>query len=483
MEDTYRSKEELIKEKNLEFAQKFNANSIDAFEKLYTLKNKRKISSDQVQKYVENPYSNASNLQNVMQYMININGVVKEMMLYKSEMLTLDHYLICSDMSKYKDKTKFDNAYRKAVYDLKKYNIKFNIPWMMKRLIKDGELFIYKIEDSDGITFLPIPTSYCKITSAKGGIQYYSINLDSINNDTVSAFPDEVQKLYDKKCKGELRKDEKYKDGFYPLDKKYAYAFSLEYLVPKNVPYYTSLLRNLCRLCDMEELDDANAILSNFKLIQMLIPTDKETGEILVDADEAIAYFNDTKKELPERIGFVGLPYDLKPITLGDMSAKEIDYTDKLKKSTYDSAGINDELFNGSKSNNQSVIYSQITDSLLPLTLLEQFRLFLNEDFKHNTSLKNFELCFINSTRYNYSEIEKQMMSNVTTYNSKLQLLAAQHHDPHQAYNILKQEELMGLNDLMRPMITSHTATSGEVSNGRPKANEDDLNKVGQAQN
>ena len=475
---------EEIKQRNLEFAKSYNKQVVNYLDKLYSGSTTRNITSDQVRSYTESPYKNADKLQSAMNYIMHSNGMINEFLMYKSNMLMLDHYLLCLDMSKYKSYDKYDKAYAKAVQELRKYNVKFNIGWMMKRLIRDGELFIYKQEDNEGITFLPIPNKYCQISSGRGAVQSYSFNLDSMTSDLIGAFPQDIQKLYEKKQNGQLKNDENYIDGFYPLDKKKAYAFSLEYLMPKNVPYYTSLLTTLFRLTESEDIDSDNAEVDNFRLIQMIIPTDKTTGEILADGEEASNYFYDTKQELPRRIGFVGLPYELKSITLGDVSSKDIDYSNKLRDSAYDSAGISTEMFNSERSNTQAVVYSQITDSILAFELLKQFKAFLNEDFKNNSALKNFEVCFLETTRYNYLEVQAKMMANVTTYNSKLQMLASQQLEPYQAYNMLKQEEMMKLNDTLLPLMTSHTMTGSESSeSGRPAISETDPNKATTTQN
>lgn len=477
---------EQIKKNNLEFAQNFSKQSVNYLKKLYGTSNNRSITSEQVKQYTERPYDNADSLQAAMNYIMHSNGMINEFLYYKADMLMLDHWLLCVDMSKYKDYDKYDKAYGKAVQELRKYNIKFNISWMLRRFIRDGELYIYKQEDKEGITFLPIPNKYCQISSAKGAVQNYSFNIDAINDDLIEAFPDDIQKIYKRKKSGSLKKDKNYKDGFYPLDKTKAYAFSLEYLMPKSVPYYTSLLTTLFRLTESEDVDSDNAEVDNFRLIQMIIPTDKNTGEVLADGEEASNYFYDAKQELPRRIGFVGLPYELKSITLGDVSSKDIDYSNKLRDSAYDSAGISTEMFNSERSNTQAVIYSQITDSILGFELLKQFKAFLNEDFKHNSALKNFEVCFLETTRYNYLEVQSKMMSNVTTYNSKLQMLASQQLEPFQAYNVIKQEELMDLNNKLLPMVTSHTMTGDETGNdvgGRPSIAETDPNKATTTQN
>lgn len=473
-----------VKQRNLEFAQKFNTQVVDYLDRLYGKSTMRSITSEQVKQYSERPYQNADNLQSAMNYIMHSNGMIKEFLIYKSNMLMLDHWLLCIDMSKYKDYEKFDKAYGKATQELRKYNVKFNVAWMLKRLLRDGELFIYKQEDKDAITFLPIPNKYCQVSSAKGAVQYYSFNVDALNDDLAEAFPDEIKDLYNKKKSGALKNDENYKDGYYPLNKELAYAFSLEYLMPKNVPYYTSLLTTLFRLTESEDADKDNTEVNNFKLIQMVIPTDKNTGEVLADGEEASAYFYDTKGELPRKIGFVGLPYDLKSITLGDVNNRDLDYSNKLRDSTYDSAGISTEMFNSERSNTQAVIYSQITDSILSFELLKQFSAFLNEDFKHNSALKNFEVCFLDTTRYNYLEIRNQMMSSVTTYNSKLQMLASHQLEPYQAFNMLKQEELMNMDERLVPMKTSHTMTGDESNEGgRPSVKEENPNEAGKAQN
>lgn len=478
---------EQVKKNNLEFSEGFSKQNIN-LKKLYGTSNNRSITSEQVKQYAERPYDNADSLQAAMNYIMHSNGMINEFLYYKADMLMLDHWLLCVDMSKYKDYDKYDKAYGRAVQELRKYNIKFNVAWMLRRLLRDGELYIYKQSDSEGITFLPIPNKFCQISSAKGSVQNYSFNIDAMNDDLIEAFPDDIQNIYKRKKDGSLKKDKNYKDGFYPLDKTKAYAFSLEYLMPKSVPYYTSLLTTLFRLTESEDIDSDNAEVDNFKLIQMIIPTDKNSGEILADQDEAVNYFYDTKQELPRRIGFVGLPYELKAITLGDMSNKDLDYSNKLRDTAYDSAGISTEMFNSDRSNTQAVVYSQITDSILGFELLKQFKSFLNEDFKHNTALKNFEVCFLETTRYNYLEVQSKMMSNVTTYNSKLQMLASQQLEPYQAYSVIKQEELMDLNNKLLPMVTSHTMTGDETNNdtgGRPTVKEEtgDINKAGQAQN
>ena len=471
--------------KSLKFAQQIYDSGTNNVGQIYDQKNNSKLTSDQIQTYLNSPYTNVDQLQSAIDFFINMNGILKEIITYKSNILTYDHYLLCTNIDKYKSKDKFDKAYYKAVTELKKFSIKFNVRWMMERLFKDGELYVYVIEGKDNVTIAPFPPSYCKVVGATGGLQHFAINMNKISDKNVVAFPLDIQDIYESKKNGTIKNDENYDNstGFYELDHTKAFAFSMNYLYPKNIPYYSAMLKDLCRISDLSDEMQEASLIENFKLIQMLIPTDKETGEPLVDAEEAILYHSDVKNTLPSGIACVGLPYELTSINLGDSAGKTLQYMDNLVDGCYNTAGINDQLFNGSINNTQAVTYSAVMDSLQPLKFLEAFRLFFNAYFLNNSALKNFELVFLDSTAYNKDAKLTSLVSNAATFTSKLQILAGMGLEPHQAWNMLKQEELMQLDDEMNPMQNSHTQSSDDV--GRPTASEEsgDINKTGESTN
>lgn len=478
-----KSMEELRKENSFEFAKKINSTAIDAIDELYKAfsKNKRNTTS-QIQGYLDNPLKNAKNLQDTAEYMRMINGVLKEITLYKSNMLTYDYFLIPTDMSKYKSKDKFEADYRKAVLEVKKYNIKFHGRWINEKTIRKGEIYTYKVQSKDGITIVDMPNSSCKIVGATSGLQRYAIDLSTINKDTLAYYPDEIQKLYKKYKNGQLKKDKNFKDGYYKIPLENGVAFSVEYLETKGIPYYTSLLRELSLLEDMKNLEETSAVVNNFKVLHQTIPTD-ENGEISVDGDTAFEYHQALKGICPEGVAALSTPYKINPLTLGDNKQKNLDYVNKIEKSIFDNAAINDDIFSGTKSNNQAIIYGANIDSLLAFNLLQRFKMWLNFDFKKNSALRNFEVVFVDSTIMDKDSKVKMAISNSATWNSRMQLFAYMGYEPWEAYNILKMEEMMNFDVLMPSMMTSHTASKGD--NGRPTV-EDDPSKegnVGQAQN
>ena len=115
----------------------------------------------------------------------------------------------------------------------------------------------------------------------------------------------------------------------------------------------------------------------------------------------------------------------------------------KIERFIFDNAAINDDIFSGTKSNNQAIIYGANVDSLLAFNLLQKFKMWLNFDFKKNNSLKNFEVVFVDSTIMDKDSKIKMAVNNITTWNSRMQLFAYMGYEPWEAYNILKMEEIM----------------------------------------
>lgn len=470
---------EKVKLNNLKFAKKFENNKINQIDKLAKLLHKSRASTTaRIEKLLSNPEQNAEALQKEVYNMMMLNGVLKEILVYKSNMLTYDHFLVCSNVGS-KTKKAFENMYKKAANRLEQYNIKFNCRWWIQTVIKKGEIYLYKKIGKDHITYVEIPSEFCRVVSAVGCVQKYAINLSKISNEVLDYFPDEIKSIYRKYKSGKIPQD-KLDNGYYKIESNNAVAFSIDFLNSKNPPYYSSVLRDLSMLNDMQVAKREAEGIDNYKLIQMLIPSDDE-GNILADADEAQLYLDALKSVLPVGVGAVGMPYTIEPVTLGDSQGKTLEYIHDLKNEVYDNTGINDDLFSGSKSNNQAIIYGANVDSLLALNLLEQIKIYLNQDFKTVDELKNFKIIFVDSTIMNKDEKIRNAVSNSATWNSRLQMFAYMGLEPKELFDVLNTEDLIDIDDRLRPLMTSHTAKSSD--NGRPKASDDTPNTVGDAQN
>lgn len=444
---------------------------------------------EQIARILEKPKDNVERLQLLHERLVINCGILKEILIYKSSMLTYDHFLV-ADVLKIKTKTKLDKEYPKACKRLQAYRLKYNLPWLLHSLLSCGELFIYIYDDieNDNFDILKLPTDLCKITNIKNGIGKYSINISKLrgyDENQLNSLPKEFRNIKRKADKGDITKDKNYRDGWYQIDSNQAWGFTINYMETKGLPYYTSMIKDLVKLDELAKIEDDGAILSNYKLVIQKLPTNDE-GEILCDYEEANGYHEAVKNAVcggeGVGVGVVTTPYSVSSESLGDTKSKELSYTSNVKERAYDDAGISSEIFNGSRSNNLSVQYGQILDSILPLKLLQMFEVFWNNYMQNDKILKNYHLYFIDNNRFNKENNIKLSISAIALWDSRLKYFATLGLEPYEALCIINQEKLMNIDDFMPPMLSSHTATSEDLDQGRPNADETDTSDTNQSE-
>lgn len=483
------SEERDNKKNNLKFAQQASMVDISNIDKVSSSRRRSKVDTDTIASALENPYSNVTTLQQQAELMRVINGNLKEIINYKSNLLTYDHYLVPLDASKFmtKGQDNFFKSYRKACLELGKYNLKTLCPWILESEFRKGEIYLYKQETSDSITFVSLPEDLCKVTYTESFMLGYSIKLSGINTKQLGYYPTDIQDLYASYKAGTLKNDENFVDNYYKLPLENAIAFLPEVIESKGIPYYSGLLLDLSRIKDLADASMENIEANNFKLIHQLLPTDDD-GDLSIEPDTATFYHRALVKNVRDGIGVVSSPYPIDSVSLQTNKVSDYEEINNLTKNVYDTAGIDSNLFNGdNRSSTQSVIYGTIVDSLVPLNLLDRIKIWLNYVFSKNSSLKNFQLYFCDTTKFNKEEKIQSSCNRLTTWTSKLEHLGICGYSPLEALNILQIESILDFGTLMSPLANSHTMSGADIENtgGRPSASEEsgDPNRAPEADN
>ena len=483
------SEEKDNKKKNLSFAQQASMVDITNIDKISSNRKRSKVDTDTIASALENPYSNVSTQQQQAELMRVINGNLKEIINYKSNLLTYDHYLVPLDASKFitKGQDNFFKSYRKACLELEKYNLKTFCPWVLESEFRKGEIYLYKQETSDSITFVSLPEDLCKVTYTESFMLGYSIKLSGINTKQLGYYPTDIQNLYADYKAGKLKNDENFVDNYYKLPLENAIAFLPEVIESKGIPYYSGLLLDLSRIKDLADASMENIEANNFKLIHQLLPTDDD-GELSIEPETAMFYHRALVRNVREGIGVVSSPYKIDSVSLQTNKVSDYEEINNLTNNVYDTAGIDSNLFNGdNRSSTQSVIYGTIVDSLVPLNLLDRIKIWLNYVFSKNSSLKNFQLYFCDTTKFNKEEKIQSSCNRLTTWTSKLEHLGICGYSPLEALNILQIESILDFGTLMSPLANSHTMSGSDIGDvgGRPSASEEsgDPNRMPESSN
>lgn len=438
------------------------------------------IRKEQIKKLMSDPIKNANELQKVYNIIKNTSGTLKEIILYKSNILTYDHFIVPLDMNKYNSKDALEKAEFNAVTQLEKYQLKYNLPWIVQRVIEQGVVYLYKVETPDEIYFIEIPSSMCVMTSFKDGVWRFGISVKQLTEKNIVCYPTEIQDIYLKNKSGQL-KDELIDNKYYELSEN-AFAFSLERFTDKGMPYYSHLLYDLLSLDELKGVETESAKLDNYKLIHQTPLTDKDTGKMQHTNDINTMYHNALKNQVPNGVGVITSPLPISSITLGNSKENKMNYYTKLEESIYSASGVNSELMNGSKSSNEAMALGAIIDTLLAFKVLNEVKHWLNIDLKRNSKTKNWKVVFVESTKHNRQQMINDAKSTITTWFGKRMYMALQGYTPLDSINIVKYEDMLNLNSSLKPLMTSHTASSS--SPGRPSNSEIEgsLTQTGEAE-
>ena len=428
----------------------------------------RRVSRNNLRKALIDPYNpnNVELLQQASRLLRSTNGIYERVLNYHAYMYTHDFMIYPIEFDKIKTPSKMQKAYAEAAQYAEKLNLKYNIPWMKERVLEQGELFTYEIEDSSGIILQEIPNTFCKITSVENDVSKYSINLKKLNNKNILSFPKDIQNIYNKYKAGTIKESDLIDKSYYELGEK-AVAFNLNRFAPKGVPYYCTIFDDLMELEDMKDLKSQNAVIESIKLIHQKFPIDKEDGHSLIDFDVITQYHNATKATLPPGTAVTTNPLDLQALHLSDSNSKISSNVSQARDTVYDSAGVNSEIFNGNKSTTEAIAMGIIADSLVakPLNLMAtnwvNYRLKRKKIGGFTWAIKLLDV-----TEFNKEKKISAAKEGMAFGGSRLEYLATSGYTPLQGLSVLKMESMLGLDELLVPQASSHTQSSSDK--GRP---------------
>lgn len=449
----------------------FAKNSVSTKQPSYRLPSK--VSKSSIISYIENPYTNANKLQEVSIFLKYNNGVYNRLLKYYGNMLTFDHILYPIEIDSNKksgNNDKLLKAYNETALYLERLNVKYTFNWWYQKLLECGELYVFKLDDKDGVVWKEMPNSMCRISGYENGVSRFSIDLNKVQNqDVYDTMPTDIQKIVDKFKNGSIKKEDLKDNSWFELTEN-AYAFNIiSPYVSKGFPPFSYLFDGLMYIDSMKQLQSENAENENLKIIHQKVPMNKETGELLIDYELIQEYHDATKRNLPKGIAITTNPLDVEGITLMKSGAQFVNQRTEALNSLYDDAGVNSELFNGDSKNTESIASGIKVDEMLTFEVLGMFENFLNYEISQNIKSSFWRVKMLNTTHFSKEREIKLARENLAFGGSRFHALGVNGFTPLQSLNILKGEQALGIDTIMIPAQSSHTTANVGGQQGRPK--------------
>ncbi len=463
-----------IKKENFNKSMNFATHSVDY---VRSKDNKaKKYSVTQITKALEDPVKNYKLLQETSLYLANRSFTYRRLLSHFSNMVNFDIMLVPTvNLVTRKNKSLANRNYYESANLLDRMNHRHTLKWINESLWKMGEVYIYEIEDKDGIVFKKMPEQICRISSViSNSVCLYSIDLSTLSNvDLLATMPLEIQKLYEKFVNKSIP-TEKLVDGkWYELTDN-AVAFNIvDPFLHKGYPMLSPIFPSLLALEESNDTVSEDEELDNLKIIHMTYDVD-DTGSSIIDPSLITQFHAAVKENLPEGCCVATNPLKMSVHTTKSAN-QSTNYRTELQDVVYSSVGSSKELFNGTRNSNMAISVSTKADEVFALSKIGIFENYINYKLQKGKKTSCYSCKILPTTHFNISDYKRECETSlsITGNGNQLRYLACCGYSPLEAMGLLDVEEVLGVSDKFRPALNGYnTSTEGLTENGRP-SNED----------
>ena len=421
-------------------------------------------------KYLKNPELNAKQLRDISIYLYNASSHYKRLILYFARML-LFYYIVVPfriDIEKV-DKNKFKNQYKKILDLLENMNLQHEFIKITTTILREDIFYGYEYSTKDSYFIQKLNPDYCQISSIEDGCFNFAFDFNYFKTypEKLKQYGEEFEEKYNiYKANSELRWQE--------LDSKRTICIKMSEDIEFPVPFFVGVLESLYDIEDFKALKKAKTEIGNYKMLSLQIPFDKETGDFLIDLDIAKEYYRQMGSVLPENIGLVLSPMDIKDFDFEKDKADQDNVSDAVRD-YYSSAGVSDLLFNSEKSSSNSLKLSIDNDSSIMFAVLRSLERWVNRKIKQESGVIKFKCLFLDITKYNqkefYENCLKGSQASLPMKTMSCVSMGISQSDM-TGLNFL-ETEILEIQDKFIPLQSSHTQSADD--GGRPSNSDKDL--------
>lgn len=426
---------------------------------------------------LKNPSANAVNIANYSKEIRRTNGIYDRIINYLKSMLTYDHliYPVIENQDK-SDSENTKEAFMNSAILVDRINIKYNFPIFVGKMLTHGTVYVYKLEDTDGIAFMELPIEICRISYIKNGVFRYEVDVSKLNDALVEALPTEFESAYNQYRNGST---DSFKEGkWYEVsDKGVAFTIDENVLIQSGLstPPFSSTLLDALRLDKAKENMETIDNLDNSKIVHSKVPVD-DKGRPLMEKGLVRTYHQQLKQALPEGSVAITNPFDTEGVNVaGSGVGREGKFSllDKSKDNMFDGTGISSLLFAGDGKSSKALDRSiEVDAQWLYATVLPLFTNYVNYELKQGSKKGViWKIKFITTSHFSKNEDIKTSKDQLSFGGSRIEYLASTGMTPLEVANMFFfEQEILNIDQYMISKETSYTKSGNSDNSGAPES-------------
>ena len=300
--------------------------------------------------------------------------------------------------------------------------------------------------------------------------------MSQIGKDKLEFYPKVVQDLY-----AEYEKDKvKWKE--IPMDVSVCIKADPS-IIEYSIPPFGAVMPSLYTIANAISLQETKDELNNYKMIAGEVPIDNN-GKPLIGWDMYLKYYTQLENAVGDGVGLAISPFTLKSFDFEQSgSTAEIDNVSRAIDNYWTTAGTSG-LLHGVSNNTSGVTKLAIqNDENYVLGIVQQIERMLNLYLKtHFSGTNKFKITILPITIYNRNEFIEMYKGAVAFGLAKSHYAAALGITQTDVEGLSYLEnDVIQIDELLKPMVNSHNASSDELSRqGRPESSDDELSDSGE---
>lgn len=442
----------------------------------------KRYPKERVVTMLENPQNYTKELRGMSNFLYIVSSHYRRLVNYYAKLPKFNYSIIPTNFPPTKiKKTEFRNTYNLVCNECKKYNLKQESFKIMQSVFRNGVFYGLTYETEDSFYIRSFNPDYADVTSIEDGVLVPSIDLNYFigKEELLMEYGEEIQNAFHE-YKGDKKKGTRgnsKKRWFEPSNSVCVKADEDDPFY--SIPVFTGLILGVLDIEDYKLLKKAKSEIDNYKVLSMKMDTDDD-GIPKMDYDLAMKYYNQACANIPDGIGLILSPFEIKDFAFQKSSSAESDAANEAEEDFWFSSGTSPLLFGSSKATSSSSLGLSVKpDAEISFSVMRQIQRFFNRKIKKMDLPYSFEIKFLEQSIFNEKDVQDSFFKGGQYGVSGAKLLYANSLgiEPADinAMSYLENDILcVGTKIFNRPFISSNTLSGGNVGSegGRPTSEE-----------
>lgn len=440
-------------------------------------------SKDDITTYLSNPYTYEKQLRNAVTYIYGASSHFRRLIQYFAGLSDLAYVVSPYHIDPKTANIKTVNRnYRKVLNALSAMNVRSQFPKILTVCLREDTFYGTLWVTNDNITIQQLPSDYCAISTIEGNVLNVTFDFSYFdgNSQYLPYYPTEFQGKY------KLYQNDRRLKRWQELDSPTSFAIKCNNdILNYSLPPFAGILREVYDLEDYKQLKLTKTELENYAMLVMTLGINDD-GEWQMDLDKAKEFWRNLDSVLPEEVGSVLSPMEIKKISFEKSNTGDTDTISEAEQNLFTAAGVSSLLFNNDKASANALLLSIKADQAITFSIVKSIEDMVNRFIQAQSYGKNFKVAFLDCSPFNRKEVGDAYLKACQYGIPMISYYAASQGMNQADLDCMSflENEVLGLNDMFKPLQSSSTMSSSSSGateeGGAPVKDTGDLTDSGE---